>query len=315
MSNVKFAVVREDPEVEIAVAERVGAARVLLVASGGCTAFALAWARPQAEIVLYDFNPAQLEHVARRAEAIAAGDLARLNVDDDGAGGLSQCGDFERLFRVLRAAFEELVAPRGEAAAWFEGHDASDAPARWRESRYWPALFDLAFTDALLVAMFGPDAVQHAAPGSYPRYFQRAFEGGLAREDARTNPFLQHVLLGRYLGRDAPAFLRARRAFAFPSVLGGVPDVPDLERFDLVHLSNIFDWSSEAAAAAWCASLRRLRPGAAITLRQLNNDRDWRRALAPWFRFDERFGASLLERDRSLFYERLHVGVRTEEPA
>ena len=68
---LKFAVVREDPLVEAAVVRRVGARRALVVASGGCTAFALSDTFPELEVVLYDFNPDQLAHVDARARAIA----------------------------------------------------------------------------------------------------------------------------------------------------------------------------------------------------------------------------------------------------
>ena len=37
-----------------------------------------------------------------------------------------------------------------------------------------------------------------APQGSYPGYFEAAFTQGLAADAAYRNPFLQHVLLGRY---------------------------------------------------------------------------------------------------------------------
>lgn len=315
MRPLKFAVVREDPRVEGAVAQRFGARSALVCASGGCTAFALRHRFPELAVELYDFNPRQLEHVEQRAAAIARGELARLNVGDADPAGLSQCGDFERLFRVLRSAALEFVAP----AAAFERYFAPATPlpeahalARgWIASTYWQSLFALAFTDDLLVAMFGPDAVQHAERGSYPAYFRRAFERGLLGADGPRNPFLQHVWLSRYLAGDAPEFLGSGRRFAFPATEGGVPDVPRLERFSLVHLSNIFDWASQSLAREWALAMRALKPGAVFTLRQLNNARDWRPLFAPHFAFDDALGVALIEGERSLFYERLLVGVRT----
>ena len=75
---------------------------------------------------------------------------------------------------------------------------------------YWPVGFQLFFSDALLNTMFGPDATQHAVPGSYPGYFQGLIERGLLRDDARNNPFLQHIFLGHYMDREAcvPPFLK-----------------------------------------------------------------------------------------------------------
>jgi S-adenosylmethionine-diacylglycerol 3-amino-3-carboxypropyl transferase len=312
---LKFAVVREDPRVEAALVERFGVRSALLCASGGCTAFALAEQFPPLELSLYDFNPTQLAHVEARADAIAEGRLAELNVDSASTDGLSQRGDFEKLFRLLRQAVLEFVAPEAELERFFAPStplaDAHALARAWVRSPYWPAVFALAFTDELLVAMFGPDAVQHAERGSYPGYFARVFERGLLRDDGPRNPFLQHVFLSRYLPVDAPSFLSARRRFRFESHLGGVPDVPRLERFGLVHLSNIFDWADEALAARWTEALRALKPGAVVSLRQLNNQRDWRPLFGSGFRFEDALGAELLAADRSLFYERLTVAVRT----
>lgn len=307
VNELKFAVVREDPEVEIEVARRLGVRRALLVASGGCSAFAMAHALPDVQVALYDANPHQLAHVERKADAIAAGALSSLNVDDASQEGLSQCGAFERLFRLLREAMDTLVADAREREAYFAG-DRAIARA-WMAHRYWPSVFEATFTGTLLVAMFGPDAVQHAAPGSYPGYFRRRFELGLSRPNGPANPFLQHVLLGRYLARDLFPHLSAARRFAFEVTRGELPDVPELERFDLVHLSNIFDWSGDETVERWARSLRALKPGAAVTIRQLNNQRDLA-AFLDGFRVDAALGEGLLARDRSLFYERITVAVR-----
>ncbi|MEC9396330.1 MAG: DUF3419 family protein, partial [Myxococcota bacterium] len=62
-SVVKFAIVREDPEVDLAVIERASARRVLFVASGGCTLLEIKHRFPAIDVVGFDFNPAQLDHV------------------------------------------------------------------------------------------------------------------------------------------------------------------------------------------------------------------------------------------------------------
>jgi S-adenosylmethionine-diacylglycerol 3-amino-3-carboxypropyl transferase len=309
---LKFAVVREDPRLEAELVERTQARAILLVASGGCTALTLAARYPELEVVAFDFNRDQLEHVQRKAAAVAAGDSSRLNVEDSRSDGLNQCGEFEGLFRVLRSAIEEFVAPAAELRAWFEADAATRAALvdRWTASRYWPAVFAVAFNDALLHAMFGPDATQHAAPGSYPGYFAAAFERGLRREDGPRNPFLQHVLLGRYRRADAPDYIAARRPLSVGLVHGTLLDVPDLSCFDVVSLSNVFDWSDDALVAAWATRLSAAaRPGTAVLIRQLNNRRDVRRHF-PAFQFDDALGQALLARDRSLFYERIEVGFR-----
>jgi S-adenosylmethionine-diacylglycerol 3-amino-3-carboxypropyl transferase len=177
-------------------------------------------------------------------------------------------------------------------------------------------VFTVCFNDPFLHAMFGPDATQHAEPGSYPGYFQRVIEAGFAREDAAHNPFLQHIFLGRYHKEDAPPYVNARVApRALELVLGSLLDVPSLARFDLYSLSNVFDWSSDQLAAEWGAALREAaRPGSIVLIRQLNNARDVRRFFTPAFEFDDALGNQLLAGDRSLFYTRVHVGIRRSLP-
>jgi S-adenosylmethionine-diacylglycerol 3-amino-3-carboxypropyl transferase len=181
----KFAVVREDAALEAELVRRTSARAVLAVASGGCTVLTLRHLFAGLEVVAFDLNPHQLAHVRAKAEAVARGDLAALNVEDSSASALNQCGHFEGLFRVLRHFLLEFVLTPPELAAFF---DASTPPGprqelveRWVRSPYWPAAFQVTLTDGFLHAMFGPAATQHAEPGSYPGYFQRVFERAVAR--------------------------------------------------------------------------------------------------------------------------------------
>lgn len=312
--EIKFAVVREDPHIELELIEREGIERVLAVTSAGDTLMAIRHARPEVEVVGFDANPLQLEHASARAQAIARGDLEALGVGRQSAQNLSQRGAFERLLRLLRASLLELVAPEAELEAFFS---PQTPPARrealrqgWADSPYWPVSFELAFADPLVRVMFGPEAVQHAPEGSYPGYFQRVFERGLARPGAAQNPFLQHILLQRYLPQDAPAHLRAGRDVRPHRLLHArLPEVEGLERFDLIGLSNLFDWMDEDEAQATGAAIAaRATSGALVLVRQLNNARP----LAPYFQgrvvFDDALGRALWARERSLFYETVRVG-------
>jgi len=291
---LKFAIVREDPEIEAALVERLQARSALLVASGGCTALTLAARFPHCSITAFDLNPAQLAHLRQKAAAAPA-DLDALN----------QAGEFEALFRVLRKLVEEFVAPSDEISAYFKSQPA--LARGWVRSRYWPAVFASTFNDAILHAMFGLDATQHAEPGSYPAYFQRAFERGLLDDNGPVNPFLQHVFLGRFL--TPPAY--AGKNPPIEIVEGSLQEVASLERFDLISLSNLFDWSSDALVAVWGERLcREAHPGAAVLIRQLNNRRDVTRFF-PDFRFDDALGTELLRKDRSLSYERIIAGFKT----
>jgi S-adenosylmethionine-diacylglycerol 3-amino-3-carboxypropyl transferase len=119
------------------------------------------------------------------------------------------------------------------------------------------------------------------------------------------------VLRGSYGPRHAPDYLHGGRLSDVELVHGQLPDVPELSRFDVVSLSNVFDWSDDALVARWAEVLgRELRPGALVVLRQLNNRRDVRRFFAEAFDFDDAGSEDRLARDRSLFYERIEVATR-----
>ena len=308
--TLKFAVVREDPDLESSLVTRTGARALLTVASGGCTALALLAQHPGLAVTAFDLNPTQLAHVRAKEQLARDRDLRALNVGDDDPRRINQRGEFEGLFRVLRRFLDEYVIEPGEAERYFAGSGfAEEIAARWTAHRYWPAAFEVAFAEGFLHAMFGPAATQHAEKGSYPGYFQRAFARGLLRDDGPDNPFLQHVLLGRYL--SPPPYGALPDAAHLTLVQGSLADVRDLARFDVISLSNIFDWSDDALVAAWAAHLAaHAKPGAHVLLRQLNNTRDLRRHFAPAFTFDDALGEALLAQDRSLFYNRIEVAVR-----
>lgn len=272
---------------------------------------------PELEITLLDPNVAQLDLVQRKLEALLGFDeparLERFNVEDDDPEGLSECGNFEALFRGLRTFVHDMVWPRERWRSAFEQGSLDDLAARVFAGPYWSVAFELFFSDRLLSTMFGPAATQHATPGSYPRYFQRLFERGLSRPDAVHNPFLHHVFLGHYLRRAEalPSFLRKPpRAPRFTFVAGYLEAGVDLAEFDFVGLSNIMDWMPGADVAALFEKVRReMRSGSVVMWRQLNNARDLQGALGPGFAFDADRQRRLHASDKSLFYSSIHVGV------
>jgi len=315
---LQFAVVREDPLVVVDVLRRRPARRALLVASGGCTALTVQAVFPDLELTLLDPNPAQLDHVRAKIEALELPEAERkrrFNVEDDDPRGLSQCGNFESLFRGLREFLCDFVVDRDTMRRLFdEPGKIAEAPSLLFDHAYWSVAFETFFFDRLLETMFGPDATQHAAPGSYPTYFRRAFERGLVRDDAAKNPFLHHVLLGRYLCDEPslPHFLRVPAPEYRFELVEGRLDAFELTGFELVDLSNVPDWMGPDDVRALFRKVgAEMRAGSTVVWRQLNNERDLEAELRPAFTFDTTWQDDLLRRDRSLFYSSVHVGVRS----
>ncbi len=300
----KFAIVREDHRTEATLIECSSARRVLLVASAGDTALSLGLQFPGLQTSAFDFNPVQLELVRRKVSAL--GDGSTLDR-------LSQDGEFESLFRVLRHFLLEFVVSGDEISAYFDRSAPPRSLAQIFARRYWSTAFDVTFADPFLEAMFGSAATQHADPGSYGGYFRKVFEGGMLSADGPDNPFLQHVLLGHYRSGCEPPFYRASRSdrLEIGLIEGTLTDVPDLERYDLISLSNCLDWADDETTREWGRALKAsTRPGCLLLLRQLNNTRPIHQFFEPQFRFDPELGARLLAEDRSMFYNRIHVGRR-----
>ena len=329
---VQFAVVREDPSLEIEILQNHSPERILTIGSGGCTAFELQRAFPEAELTLVEPNPAQIELIKRKMEVLhdlppgerhAAFNIASAAwvpeefTSPDEHMGLSNSGNFESLFRGLRHFINDYILPHHTMRGLFEpNHSPSlkDVQTLLFDHPYWPVGFQLFLSDPLLNTMFGPDATQHATPGSYPGYFQGIFERGLSAPGAEDNWFLHHILLGYYLDRPnaLPPFLNhpaPNYRFTFEPCL--INEVKDLSTYDMVGLSNICDWMSSADVAALMETLTEsMKPGSLLIYRQLNNERDIEGLLSPAFEFDATQNQRLLQQDRSLFYSSIHVGQK-----
>ena len=318
-NKVQFAVVREDPMVEAELIRLTRARNVLLVASGGCTALTLQALFPDLHITLFDFNSAQLERVREKMSALRDVDTVRrhrrFNIGTNDPSGLNQNGNFESLFRGLRAFIFDLVADETEISLLFEekGRLGNVSEVLF-SSKYWPVAFDLYFSDSLLNAMFGPDATQHAEAGSYPRYFQTLFEKGLTSAKAFDNYFLHHVFLGYYLQRQnsLPYYLLAPSTdYHFQMVEGTLHQVPELQRFDLISLSNIMDWMPLVEITSIIGHLQsEMKSGASLLYRQLNNYTDLSTDFGDSFEFNAALGTQFQKIERSLFYSSVHVGKR-----
>ncbi len=310
-----YAVTREDARLEGDLVMRLGAKTVLCPVGGGCVPLTLTSRFPELSVTGFDRNPAQLAHIVEKAAAVNARDMRALNVEHASRRGLNQRGELERVFRMLRAFFEEFIAPHAELLAFFTRAfplpELDRMVRRWTSSRYFPAAFHACFSEVLIRTTVGSRSLRWSEVGSDPEYFQKALERGLRGDAAPENPFLQHIFLGGYRRGCEPYYVRNPVPFRVELVEGSLLDVQRLERFDIVTLSNLLDGLSDEEVERWATELRsRLRPGSAILLRQLNNTRPLRPFFEPAFRFDEVLGHSYRQRDRSLFYNRIEVGVR-----
>jgi S-adenosylmethionine-diacylglycerol 3-amino-3-carboxypropyl transferase len=335
---IAFAQVREDALVDLTVAQSFPMPpRVAMVASGGCTASALAASGSVASLHLVDPNPAQLvlsrlklalladaepgERFALLGHApLPAADrkqqllewLERLELDAGKLGpiemlaaiGPDYAGRYEHVFLALRAVL---------------GRTQADLEALLRLPN--PALgqtLDTALSEVMalpnLVRLFGEEATRNPVM-PFERHFAQRVRWALASLPAADNPYLWQMLLARYPPGAGAPWLLAAPPRSMPPVtwecgLMQAALEPRRDEFDFVHLSNILDWlTPERAAETLERAWRALRRGGCVLVRQLNSSLDIR-ALGPRFDWQVEGACALHERDRSFFYRALHWGLK-----
>jgi len=319
---IQFAVVREDPLIEAEVVRNSGAKRILIIGSGGCTALSLQAIFPNLKITLVDANKSQLELIQNKITQLRTSSVdKRKQIFNIGTGdpvGLNACGNFESLFRSFRLFLNEFILPHAQMLELFSKSKPQPIDTiKLIRHKYWPVAFDLHFHDSFLEAMFGNAAVQHAPPGSYPEYFRKVFERGLAAPAASSNYFLHHVLLGFYIDRPdcLPPYLVADvpDCSTMEFVPGTIDSIQNLNSFDLIDLSNIFDWMAESEVAAVAKLFNsQAKLGSQLLYRQLNHAKDFSKFFGSQFKFDRDLGNQLHAKDRSLFYSALNIATKSQ---
>lgn len=346
---VAFAQVREDALLDQEVVHGLGAeVRLIMVASGGCTAALLA-SMPQVRCLrIVDANPAQLAltklklrllsepsaekrlqllgHLgmptdARRQKLKAL--FSEIGLVENVLGpialvsrlGPDHLGRYERVFAALRRA---LASSQTELDLLMSLSKVSEQIRAASPESPLGSRLDEALEDVMslpnLVWLFGAEATNNPlAP--FSRHFARRIRRVLADWPACDNPYLWQMLKGRYpAGSFAPWFACAA-AKPFPEIAFANASMEQAlesaeEPCDFIHLSNILDWLSPKAAARMLQLAgRALKPGGQIFIRQLNSALDIRRA-GTMFEWLDKESEALHKKDRSFFYRALHLGRR-----
>jgi len=332
-TELLFSQVREDPRIDLEVARRVAArrgepARVLLVASGGCTAVSLLASDDVAEIHAVDVNAAQLhltELRQRAALALESRPLRALLGEGDAAPRLA-------IYRALRPRLSPEARAHWDARPEQVGFGVNrvgrfEALFRDLSSRLasgdFHAAFAAAFERGELVATFGEAAVAYSMDRSFADHFEAVFRAAMERWEPQDCYFLHQALrdayprdpaqLPPYFAADFAARARAAGPDRLHLHLGPFAEqlerLGDAEPFDLVQTSNISDWMPQPALDAMLEAVRRrLRPGGAVLGRRLNGDHVLADYVARHFDLDRELSASLHADDRSFFYGEVVVG-------
>ncbi len=345
---VGFAQVREDAALDLRVLSRLGAARahVAMVASGGCTAAALAADPRVASLHLVDPNPSQLalarlklrlleraapeERLAvlghlpmredRRGQAVV-GHLRGLGLSHRAVGpvaswagcGPDHSGRYELLWEALR---RELAPWGGQLAGVMSLRDPGSRGRLAAASTPLGAAIDEAFVRVMslphLVKIFGPLATSNRRR-PFSGHFADRTRAAFSRPGAESNPYLAQVLLGSFSDGAVLPWLTVPSPERMPAVtwsaVGMAQALRETRRkADLVHLSNILDWLSPLAAAQVLdRAWDALRPGGFVIVRQLNSRLEIP-ALERRFDWLGDLSRDLTAADRSFLYRAVLVG-------
>ncbi len=326
----------------------VATARSIPVASGGCTAAALATRDDVETLHCVDPNPAQIALTRLKLELLKTAEpaeklrllghaglhkktranrlaelLGHLGLQSDVLGplevvaacGPDHAGRYECLFAALRAELTEFAQPL-QAILDLSAPDEQARRVRPETSlgRALDAAFEKIMALPNLVALFGEAATRNPRE-PFAAHFAWRLRHVLGTQPAAGNPFLSQMLLGRFAPQAEHFWLRSPRVKPRAAIsCEESPMLPALEKrkgeFDLVHLSNILDWLSPDQAREILETTHvALRPGGWLIVRQLNSVLDIP-ALCAGFAWDDGAGAALLARDRSFFYRAVCVGRR-----
>jgi S-adenosylmethionine-diacylglycerol 3-amino-3-carboxypropyl transferase len=229
--------------------------------------------------------------------------------------GPDRVGRYELVFAELR---DQMRVFEEEVIALFLQADAGTRAARVAPGTAFGNALDAAFDSVMalanLVHLFGTEATRNSCD-PFSRHFARRTRAAIADSQARDNPYLWQMLVGRFpedVSYPWFSFAAAKRMPRIFESLGTIDSALDscVDEFDFVHLSNVLDWlSPEQATRTLKRAARALRRGGHVVIRQLNSTLAIP-ALAPQLEWLPEAAAELHARDRSFFYRLLHVGRR-----
>ena len=313
-NSVLFAVNREDHYVEYDVINRLDPNRMLMIGSGGCIALSIKTTYPDLDLNVIDVNPHQLTHINKKSKAVQCSDLKELNVHTKDDSCLNQAGKFETMFQELRDSFIELVSNKKEMLSFFDS-DMSDISRsiileKWTNHNNISTPFQNVFNDKNINNVFSDKATKHGSPGSYISYMKNKILTGLNKKDSHLNPFLQHIFLGYYQSDNAFPYMKSKNKLDIPMTEGSILNLDNIYSYDVVSLSNIFDWSSDTVVKTHARYLSQMKKGSAIIIRQINNHKNWIEIFNDYFTEDKNFDSYWQKHDRSMFYDHIRLFIR-----
>jgi len=228
--------------------------------------------------------------------------------------GIGAAGRFERYFKACRTRILPLVHSRKRVAALLEGGDAATRRAfydeRWNTWR-WRALFRVFFSRFVMGRLGRDPSFFRYADEKLSDHLMRRVEHALTALDPADNPYLHWILTGTH-GAALPLALRAEHFETIRANLDRLEIVPaSLEaylddagtRFDRFNLSDIFEYMSDANAAALLGRIAdHANPGARLAYWNMLVERSRPEEMADRLQPLPDLAQELHDADRAFFY-------------
>ena len=313
-SSVLFAVNREDHLGEWQVSEQHKPERMLAIGSGGCIALTLKTIYTDLNLTVFDINTYHLSHINKKIKALRNSNYDALNISNKNDSCLNQSGKFDKMFQDLRKSFINNISGEYELNKFFDVETTSNQRRiiqnNWisHDNIYKP--FEDVFNDTSIAKIFGDKATKHGGPGSYINYMKKKIIEGILRTDSHLNPFLQHIFLGYYKSEYVFPYLSSNGNQVLELIEGDIFTIKNISSYNIVSLSNIFDWSETESVKEHAEYLSQLKKGSALILRQLNNHKDWINIFSKYFVEENSFDLYWQIHDRSLFYDHFKLFIR-----
>ena len=312
--DVLFSVTREDYKIEHKTILDRNYRKILTVCSGGCTPLSLKALSNNLSITAFDINPHQLNHLNNKIKFMRTKNLMQLNAGFKNNRALNQSGKFEKMFQSFRVSFIKNITTESEIEELFdyktEEKKRSTIIFNWLSNPQIETPFKKTFNDEVIESVFSKQATQHATPGTYIEYFFNKIMNSFKTINFCKNPYLQHIFLGYYLKESSLPYIKCKEKPQIKTILGTVYDIPNIETYDLVSLSNLFDWCDIKFVKHCVSYLSQLRASSGVILRQLNNDKNWYPFFKDQFDEDTSFNTYWKKNDRSMFYDHFRLFIK-----
>ena len=291
---VNFAIVREDPNIEVKIIKDFSLSTALLIGSGGCTGLKLSNVFPNLTLSLFDKNPEQIKLIKEKVK-----NVTNINYLMK----LSNQGLFESLFCDFSNYLVQHLWKINDLKHAISNNNKDFFKQCFARSA-WHKAFYLFFNDRVLIDLFSPAACQYAQSDSYIHYFKSKIEKSILRYDISSNYHIQHIFLSHYQSSCTPSFF-GQSIGEINLIEGDIYSVENLQNFQLIQLSNIFDWLDQEQSKKIIEYLNKhVKKGSLLLIRQLNNNRPLATYLDQYEYLDG-YSKKLTQMEETCLYQRV----------